>query len=175
MPSDNYNHFSDADLGAIVAYIRSIAAIDSALPANRDSPAGAGAVRHRPAAAPAGGQHRPHRAAAAAAARQASRPSTAQYLSETAGCPGCHGPGYSGGKVPQAPPDAVPAANITPAGLDQWTEADFLRAMRTGTRPDGRVLNTSMPWPYYAQMTDDELRAIWRYLQVLPRLPTGSR
>jgi hypothetical protein len=37
------------------------------------------------------------------------------------------------------------------------------------------VLKTTMPWPYYAQMTDDELRAVWRYLQALPRLPTGSR
>src|SRR5579859_2773828 len=34
MPSDDYNHFSDADLGAIIAYVRSIAAIDSALPSS---------------------------------------------------------------------------------------------------------------------------------------------
>ena len=47
--------------------------------------------------------------------------------------------------------------------------------MRTGTRPDGRILDTFMPWPYYAQMTDDELRAIWRYLQAMPPQPTGTR
>ena len=41
--------------------------------------------------------------------------------------------------------------------------------MHTGTRPDGRVLSTSMPWPYFAQMSEDELRAIWRYLDTLSR------
>jgi len=61
------------------------------------------------------------------------------------------------------------------SGIGAWSEADFIRAMRTGMRPDGRVLNTSMPWPYYAQMTDDELRALWRFLQALPARSTGSR
>jgi len=37
--------------------------------------------------------------------------------------------------------------------------------MRTGRRPDGRTLDAAMPWQYYAQMTDLELRAIWRFLQ----------
>src|SRR5947199_393360 len=79
-------------------------------------------------------------------------PDYGQYLADSAGCPSCHGPGLSGGKIPQAPPDTVPAANITSAGLGAWSEADFLKALRTGMRPDGRVLNTFMPWPYYAQM-----------------------
>ena len=98
-----------------------------------------------------------------------------KYLADNAGCPSCHGPGLSGGKIPQAPPDTVPAANLTPTGLGQWTEADFVRTIRTGTRPDGRVLDTFMPWPYYSQMTDDELGAIWRYLQSVPPRPTGTR
>jgi hypothetical protein len=68
----------------------------------------------------------------------------------------------------------VPAANLTPAGLGDWTPADFVKVMRTGTRPDGRVLDTFMPWPYYAQMTDDELRAIWLYLQAIPARPSGT-
>ena len=37
------------------------------------------------------------------------------------------------------------------------------------------MLDTFMPWPYYAQMTDEELRALWRFLQVIPPRPTGSR
>jgi hypothetical protein len=37
------------------------------------------------------------------------------------------------------------------------------------------VLNTSMPWPYYAQMTDDELRAIWRFLRVVAARETGTQ
>ena len=69
----------------------------------------------------------------------------------------------------------MPAANLTRSGLGAWSEADFFKAMRTGTRPDGRVLDTFMPWPYYAQMTDEELRAVWRFLQVVPPRPTGTR
>src|SRR5882672_10794128 len=40
MPADSYNHFSDADLGAIIAYIKAIAAIDSSLPPNEIRPLG---------------------------------------------------------------------------------------------------------------------------------------
>jgi hypothetical protein len=40
MPSDNYIHFSDADLGAIIAYVRSMPAIDTVLPADQIRPLG---------------------------------------------------------------------------------------------------------------------------------------
>ncbi len=41
--------------------------------------------------------------------------------------------------------------------------------MRTGTTPDGRSLNPAfMPWPEYARMTDDDLTALFVYLQSLP-------
>src|SRR5712692_8476501 len=40
MPSDEYNHFSDADLGTIIGYIRSLPAIDTALPSNEIRPIG---------------------------------------------------------------------------------------------------------------------------------------
>jgi hypothetical protein len=32
-----------------------------------------------------------------------------------------------------------------------------------------------MPWQLTAQMTDDELRAIWLYVQTLPEKPYGTR
>ena len=174
MPSNDYNHFSDADLGAIIGYVRSLPAIDTSLPSNEIRTVGRilfaiGQLALQPAAS------LDHFAPRPAPARPGVTPEYGEYLAETAGCPTCHGPGFSGGKIPQAPPNAVPAANITSAGLGAWSDADFVRAMRTGMRPDGRVLNTSMPWPYYAQLTDDELRAIWRYLQAVPARPTGSR
>jgi len=174
MPSDDYNHFSDADLGAIIGYVRSLPAIETALPSTELPPIGRllfaiGQLSLQPAA---GLDHFALRPAAPAAGVT---PEYGRYLADTAGCPSCHGPGFSGGKIPQAPPNAVPAANITVAGLGTWSEAEFVRAMRTGMRPDGRLLNTSMPWPYYAQMTDDELRAIWRFLQAVPARPTGTR
>ncbi len=174
MPSDVYNHFGDADLAAIIGYVRSLPAIETSLPSNELRPIGRllfaiGQLSLQPAD---GLDHFAPRPALPGAGVTVEY---GKYLAEAAGCPSCHGPGLSGGKIPQAPPNAVLAANITVAGLGTWSEADFIRAMRIGMRPDGRILNTSMPWPYYAQMTDDELRAIWRFLQAVPARPTGSR
>jgi cytochrome c553 len=174
MASDNYNLFSDADLGAIIAYVRSLPAIDTSLPGSQIRPVGRilfsiGQLRLQPATAI------DRTAARLVSPPTGVTPEYGRYLADAAGCPGCHGPGLAGGKVPQAPPRSVPAANITPAGLGAWTDADFIRVMRTGARPDGRVLSTLMPWPYYAQLTDDELRAIWRFLQAIPPLETGTR
>ncbi|MCZ6790100.1 MAG: cytochrome C, partial [Chloroflexi bacterium] len=54
-------------------------------------------------------------------------------------------------------------------GLARWSEADFINTLRTGTTPDGRQLDDeNMPWKFFTKMTEDELKAIWMYLQSLP-------
>ncbi len=173
MPSDEYNHFTDADLGAIIAYIRALPAITSSLPSNEVRTLGRvlfalGELPLQPAANIDRSAPQPAAPAAGVSAEYG------KYLSDTAGCPACHGPGLAGGKMRQAQPNAAPAANITPAGLGNWSEADFIKAMRTGIRPDGRALDTSMPWPYFAELTDPELRAVWRFLQAVPSRQTGT-
>ncbi|HSJ31931.1 MAG TPA: hypothetical protein VK933_10895 [Longimicrobiales bacterium] len=70
------------------------------------------------------------------------------------------------------PPAGFPAnpSNITPensTGIGTWKEEDFLRTLRTGVTPDGRELNPFMPWRQYRRMTDDDLRAIYRYLRTV--------
>ncbi|NIW44030.1 MAG: hypothetical protein GWN30_04445, partial [Gammaproteobacteria bacterium] len=63
------------------------------------------------------------------------------------------------------------ALNLTPGGeLKGWSEADFINTIRTGVTVDGRTLNEVMPWRYIGQMTDEELQAIWLYLQSIPPL-----
>lgn len=53
-------------------------------------------------------------------------------------------------------------------GLGRWTEASIATALRTGRAPD-RVLNLwGMPWMYLHQLTDDDARAVARYLKTLP-------
>jgi hypothetical protein len=98
-----------------------------------------------------------------------------RYLADVTGCHGCHGFGLSGGRV--AGPSSIPAAaNLTPAGpLAAWTEADFVHALRVGRRPDGSAIDEFMPWRAYAHMTDDELRALWRYLRGVPPKPSGHK
>jgi len=75
-------------------------------------------------------------------------------------------------RIPGAPPDWPSSRNLTPAGdLAKWSEADFLRAMQKGARPDGTKLNPVMPVAF-GQMTDVKLKALWTYIQALPPVKT---
>jgi cytochrome c553 len=62
------------------------------------------------------------------------------------------------------------ARNLTPerdTGLGKWTEADFLKAARTGQKPNGAIMLPPMPWPNLAALTEADLKAMWAYLQSL--------
>lgn len=63
-------------------------------------------------------------------------------------------------------------SNITPdqnTGIGIWTESMFIRAMRTGKHMGtSRSILPPMPWPWYAQMRDEELKAIFAYLKSIP-------
>ena len=107
-----------------------------------------------------------------------------KYLVLVAGCTDCHTPGHFFGK-----PDmkrflggsdvgfAVPelgtfyGPNLTPdpdTGLGKWTAAQMLHALRTGERPDGRILAPPMPWRTFAQMKESDVADIVAYLRSLP-------
>lgn len=65
------------------------------------------------------------------------------------------------------------AANLTPddTGLGNWTEAQFIKAIREGKfkgLDGGRPLMPPMPWFVYKNLNDEDLRAIFAYLQSLP-------
>ena len=62
------------------------------------------------------------------------------------------------------------APNITPdleTGIGKWTEAEFIRSMRTGITPDGRVLDAQMPWHAFQKITDRDLKSLWAYLKTV--------
>ena len=63
------------------------------------------------------------------------------------------------------------AANLTPdpeTGLGRrYDEAKFIKALRTGKKPEGEPLLPPMPWPMIGQMTDDDLKAVYAYLKTL--------
>jgi len=176
MPSHEFNVLDDKDLGALIAYLKSVPPVDNVAPKeNMVGPIGrvlflkgdlplvpAELIDHtapRNVAPPAG-------------------PTAAYGAYLATGCTGCHGAGFSGGPIPGAPPEFPPAANLTPdpaTGLGKWTEQDFFTALRTGRRPDGRQLREEMPWKLTAQMTDDEIRAMWLHLRSLAPQPVGNR
>ena len=174
MPSENYAMYSNDDVAALFAYLQSVPARDDAHPRSSIGPLGrllylfgelnilsAEAINH--AEASRGG------VAPLAAATVAYGAYVAQ------GCVSCHGAQFAGGPMGGAPPGAKPPANLTPhaSGLADWSEADFMRAMRSGRRPDGRELDSFMPWQIFAKMDDVELRALWLYLRSLPPLESS--
>lgn len=64
------------------------------------------------------------------------------------------------------------AMNLTPdkaTGLGSWTPEMFIGALRTGKHQGtGRPILPPMPWNWYRNMTDDDLKAVFAYLQSLP-------
>jgi len=63
-------------------------------------------------------------------------------------------------------------ANLTPdpeTGLGKWTEDTFIAALRTGRHEgQGRPILPPMPWPQFRNATDEDLKAIFAYLQSIP-------
>ncbi len=165
MPSEVYTHFSDDDLGALVAYLKTLEPVENDLPARQIGIPGRAliALGQLPLA--------PSLIAEENVDRSAAEPGvTAEYgayVAATAGCALCHGEGLAGGVDPET---SAPTPNLTPSGsLGSWSEADFITAMREGLRPNGTMLSSElMPWEYVGQMTDEELGALWAYLESLP-------
>jgi mono/diheme cytochrome c family protein len=175
MPSDDYQHLNDADLAALIAYMRSLPPVDSDLPASELRPLGRILLATGQLPIMIAERISPSQAAPATLPAGVT-PEYGQYLANIAGCTGCHGPGLSGGPIPGAPPDWPQAANITVGGTTQgWAEADFLKTIRTGVDPSGHQLVDQMPWRRYAGMTDEELRAIWAFIQSMPAKEFGNR
>lgn len=173
MPSNEYQFISDEDLGAIVAYIRSVPAVDRERPATKVGPVfrvlyAAGQLPLFPA------EFITHADQPVPAVPVDSTVEYGKYIGDV-GCTGCHGAGYGGGKIPGTPPEFPAAANITPTGIGHYSFTDFDNILRTGVRPDGSKLHDFMPVKATKLMTDVEMRAIWKYLQTVPAKPFGTR
>ena len=94
-----------------------------------------------------------------------------KYLAIT--CTLCHGANLNGKTITTDAEYLAP--NLTLGGeMKSWSEEDFIATMRTGVTPNGHQLKQVMPWKYFGQMTDDELKAVWMYLQSLPPLEQGK-
>ncbi|HEY0875391.1 MAG TPA: hypothetical protein VGD94_18085, partial [Vicinamibacterales bacterium] len=63
-------------------------------------------------------------------------------------------------------------ANLTPdkdTGLGSWTEEMFLMALRSGRHEGkGRPILPPMPWRFVGSLSDEDLKAVFAYLQSLP-------
>lgn len=173
MPSNEYQYLSDEDLGQIVAYLRSVPAIDKPRPATKVGPVAralyaSGTLPLFPA------DFVTHADQPVPSIPVDSTTTYGKYLADV-GCSGCHGAGYGGGKIPGTPPELPAAANITPTGIGHYTFADFDAILRTGTRPDGSKLHPFMPIHATKLMTAVEMKAVHEYLRTLPPKAFGTR
>lgn len=108
--------------------------------------------------------------AAAADSVNTERVARGQYLAIAGDCVACHtaprGQPFAGGLPVATPIGSIIATNITPsttAGIGNYTQQQFSDALRRGIRADGRRLYPAMPYTAYAQISDDDVRALYAY------------
>jgi len=165
-------HLSDEDLAAVIAYLKTIPPVDHVVKERHFTllayiMMGAGLLGDLPAEVVSHDIHvtAPERGVSA---------EYGEYMVNTNDCRICHGPQLNGGKSPD-PTATWISPNLTPGGeLGFWTEEDFVNTIRTGVTPSGHQLSDNMPWKDYRNFYDDELKAIWLYLQSLPKLEQYS-
>lgn len=174
MPIPSYREMSDADVKAIVAYLRTVKPVRNSvqrseyhipLPESWGPPLGS--------------------------VPEVSRGDTlayGTYLGNALGhCMECHTPMVqgvfdfsrtgAGGMVFNKPFNlelAAVASNITPhpeAGIGKWTDEEIKKAITTGVSRNGRKLQPVMAYPYYRNISDADLDALIVYLRSLPAQP----
>ena len=172
MPSRVWYYLSDEDLADLIAYLKSLPPVDNEPPKTELGPLGRVMMTL--------GQLPPEltQPDATVIDHDTPRPVAPQpgmtveygmYLART--CTVCHGSELNG----QTIFDGSVALNLTLGGeMKGWSEEDFIATMRTGVTPNGHQLKDVMPWKYFGQMTDSELKAVWMYLQSLPALEQGK-
>lgn len=179
MPYPRFGRMAKDDVEAMVAYLRTIPAIQNTVPAHTFTFPMQFVTRTIPAPP-----------------QYATRPSPGDtvayggYVTNAASCADCHtlqvkgapvpGMDFAGGmEFPLPGGGYVRAANITSdaaTGIGTWTEAQFVEkftAMATApdqplTTPEEKKKNTVMPWKAYGGMTREDLAAIYAYLRSLP-------
>src|SRR5215813_8742594 len=112
MPSDEFFQLSDADLASVIAYVKSVPPVDNQLPPSAVSPVGRAIMTFNRDVAILPAERINHAATRSPAPRVGVTAEYGRYLASS--CLTCHGPTFSGGKIPGVPPDWPPAANLTP-------------------------------------------------------------
>lgn len=167
MPAADYAGLGKDDLAAIIAYARSVPPVERSMPDNHLGPMGrvlmaAGQLSILDA------EKVDHQRPLADAPTPAPNAVFGEYLANGGGCRGCHGSSLAGGPVPGSPPGSKPSADLRPAALAKYTDAEIENILRAGRRPDGSMVDSVMPWRATARMSDLELDALILYLRKGP-------
>jgi mono/diheme cytochrome c family protein len=178
MPYLTYGRLADEDLEAIVAYLRGLPPVPSIPEAVRPGFPESVLFRFLP------------RDRAPRSPAEGDPVSRGEHLADIAGCRSCHTPmqggrpledwAFAGGRTFAYPGGAAVASNITPdegEGIGFYGEEDFVELFRAYGSESARTMplrggrNTVMPWTDFAGLTEDDLRALWKYLRTVPARP----
>ncbi|HSM70137.1 MAG TPA: c-type cytochrome [Anaerolineales bacterium] len=162
------SHLSDRDLAAIIAYIRTAPPINRRLRGEQFTPIAKilmalGMVPPPPVEIVSHDIH-------VVAPEAGITVEYGRYMVDILDCRLCHGEDLGGANFPD-PTVGIKVPGINSTGeVGFWSEEDFINTMRTGITPSGHEMDPElMPWEEVGtKLTDDELRAIWIYLQSLP-------
>jgi mono/diheme cytochrome c family protein len=176
MPYAHYAKLSEPDLHAIIAYMRTMPAIENVVQKRLLNFPMNIIVRLIPAEAKPPAVTPPE-----------TDPTYGAYVTNAASCLHCHtrsnhgkikeGSEYSGGvEFPLEDGSVVRSANITSdmaTGIGAWTKEIFIKRFRDSMvmslhTPKAGEFNTVMPWTSYAGMSDTDLGAMFNYLKSLP-------
>ena len=169
MPYGNYRNMSDEDLASVVVYLRTLKPIRRELPRSALPFPVSRLINSAPEPI----------TEPVPSPNLADQPTRGRYLVTIASCADCHSPMVQGQFVPgmafaggntleyEGRPDRA-SANLTPSpnGIPYYTEELFVEVMRTG-RVRERQISDLMPWAFYRNMTDEDLKAIFAYLKAL--------
>ena len=176
MPSTEFYFLSDADLGKMLTYIRSLPPVDKETQASTLSFTGFMAMNLIKSVTFLPAELIPHNEPPPTVPEPGVTTQYGEYLSLS--CKVCHGLTLSGGEIPGFPVEWPATPNLTSgkgSRLPTWDEAGFIEIIRTGEKHGRRITLLYMPWKSYRHMTDDELRAVYAYLMSQPPKDFGNR
>ena len=175
MPYQHYGKMDRQDIYDIIAYVRNLKPIQNNIPTSEPDFPMNFIINTIPAKAEPG--HRPD---------STNHIAYGKYLTTFAACTECHTPAddkgqplpgmeFAGGRAFPMPTGTVYSANISPArlGIGAWTRDAFVTRFKA--HAEGQPLptvnngekNSIMPWTMYAQMNEQDLRAIYDYLRTV--------
>ena len=100
-----------------------------------------------------------------------------EYLAKMGDCIACHTnikgatPAYAGGLPLETPFGTFYSPNITPdkkTGIGNWTEEDFIRALKKGRDPQGRNYFPVFPYLYFSNISDEDAKDLYAYFMSIP-------
>ncbi|HKP32161.1 MAG TPA: c-type cytochrome [Chitinophagaceae bacterium] len=183
MPHKNYGQLDMEDINAVIAYVRSLPAIENKVPESKSNFPMNFIINTIPQKAKLTKRPDPSDAIA-----------YGKYMVTASACAECHTPfekgsfvedlRLAGGRTFQLPAGMLRSSNITPdkeTGIGTWTKELFLnkfRSYRDSATAHQKLdfmkeYNTIMPWGMYAHMTDQDLSAIYDYLRTIK--PTTNK